>query len=384
MKGTARRGVSAVEDAQLARELAASVKNRAENVMIVDMVRNDLGRIARIGSVHTTDLFRIEPYPTLFQMTSTVQARSDASLARLLTAIFPSASITGAPKVSATRIIRQLEAGPRGVYTGAIGFLAPDGRAQFNVAIRTAVIDRAAKSLRYDVGSGVVWDSEADSEFEECWLKAQVITRPAPPFQLLESMLWTPEAGIALLDRHLARLCASADTFHFPCPVEAIRSRLEDLTASLPPRAHKLRLLIDNRGEMQLEAAPIQPLPLPQRLALASFPVEPDNLFLRHKTTRREIYEIASRERPDADDVLLWNRRGELTESTRANLVLRIGGEMLTPAAASGLLPGTLRAELLARGQLREAILTKEDLQRAEAVYLINSVRGWMPAIVVE
>ncbi len=384
MKGTAPRGNAIAEDERLAQELAASLKNRAENVMIVDMVRNDLGRIAEIGSVRTTDLFRIESYPTLFQMTSTVQARTSASLVRLLDAVFPAASITGAPKVSATRIIRQLETGPRGVYTGAIGFLSPDSRAQFNVAIRTAVIHRKAQTLRYDVGSGVVWDSEADSEFDECWLKAQALTRPIPRFQLLESLLWTPEQGFVLLDRHLHRMCASASTFRFPCPVETMRQRLDALIRTLPPRQHKIRLLLASDGSIHIEAALLQPASTPQRIALASFPVEPDDLFLRHKTTRREIYETAMRAHPQEDDVLLWNRRGELTESARANLVLSLGGQMWTPAASSGLLPGVLRAELLAQGKIREAILTKDDLHSADAVYLINSVRGWMPATVVE
>lgn len=380
MKGTAPRGASPKEDTRLARELAASEKNRAENVMIVDMIRNDLGRIARVGSVQTTDLFRIEPYPTLFQMTSTVQARTDASFPDLLAALFPSASITGAPKIRTMQIIHALEPDPRGVYTGAIGFLAPDGRAQFNVAIRTAVIHPRDGMLTYHVGSGVVWDSEPSQEYAECLLKARVLTQPLPDFQLLESLRWTPDHGYILLERHLDRLCASARYFHYPCPLPAIRHQLDALAASLPRREHKVRLRVDAAGQVAIEAAPLQNLPSPQRLKLASFPVEPDDPFLRHKTTHRPVYAAALREHPDADDVILWNRRGELTETTRANLILALDGKMVTPAASSGLLPGTFRAELLAHGNVQEAVLPVEALTQADAVYLINSVRGIVPA----
>ena len=380
MKGTAPRGSTPDEDEARARALAHSEKNRAENVMIVDMIRNDLGRIARVGSVETPELFRIEPYPTLFQMTSSVQARTDASLPELIAALFPSASVTGAPKVRTMQLIHELEKRPRGLYTGAMGFLTPDGRAQFNVAIRTAAIHRASGRMTYGAGSGVVWDSHPGGEYEECLLKARVLTHPLPAFDLLESLLWTPDEGFVLLERHLRRLCASAHYFHFPCPEDAIRRELAGLAASLEARDHKVRLLLDPRGRVRLEAAPLKRLAIPQRVALADFPVEPDNPFLRHKTTHRRVYDSARRSHPHLDDVILWNRRGELTESTRANLVLFLGGEPVTPAAASGLLPGVLRAELLEASNLREQALPVELLARADGLLLINAVRGAVPA----
>ncbi len=381
MKGTAPRGATAAEDREIARQLAHSAKNRAENVMIVDMIRNDLGRIAHVGSVHTPDLFRIEPYPTLYQMTSTVQARSDASFVEILGALFPSASITGAPKVRTMELIHELEPEPRGIYTGSIGFLSPHGQAQFNVAIRTAVIHHATQRMRYGVGSGIVWDSTAASEYRECLLKAQILTRPRPSFHLLETIRWTSDQGYALLERHLTRICASAHYFHFPCSIQNLRERLQTLTTAFTEPAYRVRLLLSPHGEIQIEASPLQPLPQPWRVQLATFPIEPDNPFLRHKTTLRTHYEAARRDHPQVDDVILWNRRGELTESTIANLVLVMGEEKLTPPASSGLLPGTLREELLQQGVLREAILPKEALFQADAIYLINSVRGFIPAI---
>ena len=380
MKGTAPRGASPEEDARLARELSESAKNQAENVMIVDMIRNDLGRIAHTGSVETTDLFRIESYPTLFQMTSTVQAHTDVTLPQLLSAIYPSASITGAPKVRTMQIIRALEREARGVYTGAIGFLSPHGRAQFNVAIRTAVIHKSSGQMRYSVGSGIVWDSTAAQEYDECLLKARVLTQPLTDFHLLETLLLSQPEGYALLERHLRRLCASARYFHFPCPLAAIRQRLGALAATLPGGEYKVRLLLDEQGAILIESHPLQETAIPQRVALASFPVEPDDPFLRHKTTHRQVYEAALRDHPEVDDVILWNRRNELTESARANLILSLGGEMLTPALSSGLLPGTLRDELLAISNIREAVLPVETLFMADGVFLINSVRGIIPA----
>ncbi len=382
MKGTAPRGATAAEDREIAQQLAHSVKNRAENVMIVDMIRNDLGRIAHVGSVQAPDLFQIEPYPTLFQMTSTVQARSHASFVQLMNALFPSASITGAPKIRTMELIRELEPEPRGVYTGTIGFLSPHRRAQFNVAIRTAVIHRDKKQMRYGVGSGIVWDSTAASEYRECLLKAQILTQPRPSFHLLETIRWTSDQGYALLERHLTRICASAHYFHFPCSIQNLRERLQTLTTTFTEKTYKVRLQLSAQGDIEVSASPLHPLPRPLRVKLAMFPIEPDNPFLRHKTTLRTHYEAARRDHPQADDVILWNRRGELTESTIANLVLVMGEEKLTPAASSGLLPGTLREELLQQGVLREAILPKEALFQADAIYLINSVRGIMPALV--
>ncbi len=379
MKGTVRRGRTLAEDEAQAHWLQRSEKNRAENVMIVDMVRNDLGRIAATGTVRTERLFDVTRYPTLWQMTSTVSARTSASLTETLAALFPCASVTGAPKVSTMGIIAGLETSPRGVYTGAIGYLAPARRCQFNVAIRTVVVDRRRGSAEYGVGSGIVWDSNAEDEYRECETKARILTATFPEVSLLESLLWEPGPGYFLLTRHLERLAGSARYFATPLDLAAVAKQLDAFAATLPPQPHKVRLAVDKKGSCQVEAAPIAAASTaPLRVGLASEPVDSNDIYLYHKTTRRQVYEQALASRPDCQDVLLRNERGELTESSRANLVLRLGGKLLTPPVASGLLPGAFRAELLAQGLLAEQVLYVADLDRAEEILLINSVRRWM------
>ena len=386
MKGTAPRGLTSADDRRQIDWLRNSEKNRAENVMIVDMIRNDFGRIARTGSVAVPALFTIERYPTLLQMTSTVTAETASPLSEILAATFPCASITGAPKVSTMRIINDLEPNPRGVYTGSIGFIAPGRRAQFNVAIRTATIDRQRGRAVYHVGSGVVWDSDARDEYDECLLKARVLhARPdnAADFRLLESLRWTPDEGYFLLEYHLKRLVESAEYFNFRLDRAAVESALAEAAAALPGPS-KIRLLADRAGQIESEALPLEKgaPPVPLGVGLALQPVSPADVYLYHKTTRREAYDAARASRPDCDDVILWNERGELTESTVANLVLEIDGRRYTPPASSGLLAGTMRACLLERGELTERVLLPADLSRASRIWLINSVRGWMPAII--
>ena len=379
MKGTAHRGLTAAGDRAQIEWLRHSEKNRAENVMIVDMIRNDLGRVARVGSVAVPELFAIERYPTLLQMTSTVTALSDAPLRDVLAAAFPCASITGAPKKRTMELLRELEVGPRGVYTGAIGVILPGRRAQFNVAIRTAVIDRQQGAAVYHVGSGVVWDSDAAAEFEECRLKARVLSAPpAPPFHLLESLLWTPGEGYALRAEHLRRLADSAEYLGYPLDLPATEGWLDALAAGLSA-ASKVRLLVGPDGAVQGAAQPLAEgaLPEPLRLGLARAPVDSRDVWLYHKTTSRAAYDAARASRPDCDEVILWNERGELTEATTANVVLELDGGIWTPPASAGLLAGTLRARLLAEGTLAERTLTPDDLARAGRVWLINSVRGW-------
>ncbi len=391
MKGTAPRGRTPEEDLAAARALRASAKDRAENVMIVDMTRNDLGRVARPGSVEVRRLFEVERYPTLFQLTSEVAAETAAPLDELFAALFPCASITGAPKVRTMEILNGLESTPRGVYTGAVGLVAPGGRARFSVAIRTAHVAPAAGAgpglcFEYGTGGGVVWDSSPAGELAESRTKALVLTRGEAPFELLETLLWEPRRGYRLLDRHLARLAASAEYFGFPLDVAAARRRLGELAAGLPARRHKVRLRCAPDGGLSLGAAPLDHRRHPWRVALARRPVDARDRFLFHKTTRRRIYEEAlDQARAEAgaqgvDDVLLWNRAGELTESTVANLVLSLEGELLTPPVAAGLLAGTLRAELLARRRIRERRLVPADLARSDAIFLVNSLRGWIPA----
>jgi para-aminobenzoate synthetase/4-amino-4-deoxychorismate lyase len=347
--------------------------------MIVDMIRNDMGRIAEMGTVHVPRLFEAERYPTVWQMTSTVSSQTTARCSEILKALFPCASITGAPKVSAMRIIADLEPAARGVYTGAIGYLAPGGRAQFNVAIRTVVVDRLAGRAVYGVGSGVVWDSDADEEYDECLVKARVLVAKPGDFSLLETMLWQPGEGIFLLGRHLRRLADSAKYFGFPIDPPRIKQTLAAAIAALPDQAHRVRLLVDQHGGPRVET---QPLPAaigtqPLRLGLAIAPVDREDVFLYHKTTRREIYNTARRARPDCDDVLLWNERGEITETCIANVAVRLDGELVTPPADCGLLAGTLRGELLEAGVLRERAVRVEDMARCAAIFVFNSVRGW-------
>lgn len=384
MKGTAARGRTLAEDNARIVDLRQSEKNRAENLMIVDMLRNDMGRVAQVGSVTVPRLFEVERYPTLLQMTSTVTARTRASVMEILASLFPCASVTGAPKVRAMQIIQELEPQPRGVYTGAIGFIGPERRARFNVAIRTVLVDRARRQATYGVGSGLVWDSDASDEYEECLIKARVLTGRQPSFQLLESLLWEPGSGYFLLEKHLARLADTAAYFNIPLDRTTIEARLTEL-APTSGKESKIRLRVNLDGTFAVEAAPLaqRVLPQPARVGLARAPVDSSMIWLYHKTTRREIYDAARASRPDCDEVILWNERGELTEASTANVVLDLDGAWVTPPVTSGLLAGTFRRWLLAAGQIRERILTPADLHAAQRIALINSVRKWRAAILV-
>ena len=380
MKGTARRGRTTAEDAAAAAQLRASTKERAENVMIVDMMRNDLGRIAEVGTVEAPELFALEAYPNVWQMTSTVTARSGARLDEIAAALFPSASVTGAPKVRTMQIIRSLEPDTRGIYTGAIGYVAPDGRAQFNVAIRTAVIDLRTGRLDFGVGSGIVWDSDPEQEYEECLLKGSVLGQRPEPFELLETMRWTSGEGFFLLERHLDRLQDSARYFGFTCSMDRVRQALDECHKAASPsgRPQRVRLLVAEDGSVHVERAPLAPQEGIVRLRLAAQPIDPSDRFLFHKTTNRGIYDQARL--PDCDDVILWNPGGEIAESTIANLVVDIDGRRVTPPVECGLLAGTLRAELLSTGEILQARVTVDELRKATRLWLINSVRGWCPA----
>lgn len=377
MKGTARRGRTLVEDQAQAVALQALPKERAENVMIVDMLRNDLGRIARTGSVQVPALFQAERYRTLWQMTSTVTAQVTAPFTALMAALFPCASITGAPKVRTMDIIAALENAPRGIYTGTIGFLAPGRRAQFNVAIRSAVMDCETGVLEYGVGSGVVWDSTAGNEYAESLLKAQTLTAPQPKFALLETLRWTQPEGWFLRERHLSRLRDSAVYFGFRFDEAMLEARLAALAKTFS-QAQRVRLLLQPDGAFKDEVFALPPeTAKPIRARLAIDPVNDSDVFLFHKTTHRAIYESARAAQPECDDVLLYNQRGELTEFTIGNLVVELNGALFTPPITCGLLCGTLRAELLAQRVIQERIIPREDLARCTKLFLINSVRGW-------
>lgn len=384
MKGTAGRGLWLAQDEERERALAASPKDRAENVMIVDMARNDLGRVCATGSVQVPELFTLERYPTLWQMTSTVTGRTTAPVTEILRALFPPASITGAPKARATRIIAGLETAPRGVYTGCIGFIAPGRRARFNVAIRTACFDLQERMLEYGVGGGIVWDSTSEAEYDECVLKARIVTDAPPEFSLLETLLWEPKENYFLLEGHLERLARSARYFGVPADLGAIRERLVRLAAGFEHGSRRVRVTVAQDGTVDCSAEPLADPSAPVRLGIAAAPIARDNPFLYNKTTYRAMYDEARASRPRCDDVVLWNDRGEITETTIANLVVELHGERVTPPVECGLLPGVFRGWLLANGLVRERRIATTELRRASRIWVINSVRKWRDAVLAE
>ncbi len=389
MKGTAARGRFAAEDAERADTLVHSEKDRAENVMIVDLLRNDLGMLAEPGSVEVPRLFELERYETVWQLTSTVTARPRRSttLVDLFEALYPCGSVTGAPKRSSMALIAALEDSRRGAYCGAAGIVSPPGapfRARFNVAIRTVVADRTTGEASYGTGGGITWDSRPDAEYAELLAKAAVLTSSTEDFQLLETLGHWPGEGLRNLDRHLQRMGSSAAYFGFAFDEATARSRLDEALAGVgEPR--RVRLLLDRTGALSVQSDPLLPTqPRPVRLALDLEPVDSSEVWLYHKTTRRSTYEARAARHPDADDVVLVNERGELTETTIANLVLRVDGSWLTPPLGSGCLPGVERGRLLGEGTLTEQPLRVEDLHRAEDIALVSSLRGWRPAELAE
>lgn len=378
MKGTMRRGLDSAEDAEAAVRLKNDEKNRAEHLMIVDLLRNDLGRICAMGSVQVEDIFSVEVYKTLLQMTSTVTGRLREGLSyyEIFKGMFPSGSITGAPKIRTMQIIHELERGPRGVYTGAIGFMSPSGAAAFNVAIRTLVLKDG--EARMGVGGGVVADSEPLEEYRECLLKAKFLTRPHYDFQLIETMLW--DGDFFLLSMHLDRLEASAEYFGFLCDRATIAARLaEEASVFEAGERYWVRLLLDGVGKVTVTAAKFVPDKPTGRVRLSEARTSSKDRFFRHKTTRRELYlrEFAKAREDGFDDVLFMNERGEITEGAISNIFIRKAGRLLTPPLSCGLLPGVYRRSLLETdASAEECVLTIVDLESADAVFLCNSVRG--------
>jgi para-aminobenzoate synthetase/4-amino-4-deoxychorismate lyase len=382
MKGTRPRGRFAEEDDAVAEELRTAAKDRAENVMIVDLLRNDLGRVAAPGSVRVAELFQVERYRTVLQLVSTVEARlaPGKGLAELLTALFPCGSVTGAPKVAAMGIIAGLERSPRGAYCGAVGLVRPGGDADFSVAIRTVEIDLASGAAACGVGGGITWGSDAEGEWEEALAKGAFLEAGSPELGLVETLRL--EGGrYPLLERHLARFAASARHLALELDPEAAREALLRRADEVGLASARVRLLA-REGAIETEAAPL-PAPAldPLPVALALRPVSRRDVRLFHKTTRREPYDVRRAEVPDAFDVLLWNEERELTEFTIGNLVAEIDGVQLTPPRECGLLAGVMRAELLARGEIREATLRVEDLACATRLWLVNAVRGRVPVV---
>jgi len=380
MKGTIKRGNSLAEDQENASWLYHSEKDRAENVMIVDLLRNDLGIIAETGSVRVDKLFEIEQYPTVHQMTSTINARvpETTQLSDIFKALFPCGSITGAPKISTMEIIADLETMPREVYCGAIGYITPNKEAVFNVPIRTVLIEHETGKATYGVGGGVTWDSTSEGEYHEVLAKASLLKATNLKFQLLESLLLN-EGHYFLLDEHLQRLENTANYFGYPYSREKIERQLKKLACSTPNDKVKVRLLIALDGKITFDTQFFSPLEESPTIILADEPIDKNNPFLYHKTTNREIYSFFQNKKPSGVfDVLLWNKEGELTEFTYGNVVLEMDDGKWTPPIDSGLLAGTYRERLIKNGDIQERTLTRADLYRSKRIWFINSVRKWI------
>ena len=380
MKGTMPRGLDAQDDDRVANLLRNDAKNRSEHVMIVDLLRNDLGRICRAGSIQVETPFSIERYETLHQMTSSVIGRLDPGISfyDIFRALFPSASITGAPKHRSMQIIRQLERQPRGVYSGAIGFINPNRSSVFNVAIRTLIMREGHVTM--GVGGGIVADSDADDEYRECLLKASFVTNRHEPFQLIETLLWDGE--VALLDLHLDRLESSALYFDFPFDRSHIRADLEHLTKCSVFRGrtpHRIRLTLAADGRLAKEISQISNQDSEIKIWLTDERTCSSDAFLRHKTTRRHQYDrlYETARNGGFDEVIFTNERGEITEGAISNIFIEKEGKLFTPPLASGVLPGVRRRHILetCTGS-EEAVLTLRDLKAADGIYLCNALRG--------
>jgi para-aminobenzoate synthetase / 4-amino-4-deoxychorismate lyase len=384
MKGTTKRGKGFAEDRENANELYHSEKNRAENVMIVDLLRNDLGMIAEPSTVTVEKLFEIEQYPTVHQMTSTITAKvsENIELVDVFKALFPCGSITGAPKISTMNIIAELETMPREVYCGAIGYITPNKEAIFNVPIRTVLIENSSGEAIYGVGGGITWDSTTEGEFHEILAKAKLLEEEPVNFQLLESLL-LDNGHYFLLEEHLTRLENSAQYFGFR--IENVRVFLNEYSRKYSDGLFKVRLLAEKNGELTVDSQPITLEETAVKVLIADNPIDKNNLFLYHKTTNRKVYSEFQKQKPsDVFDVLLWNNEGELTEFTNGNVVVEMDGCLWTPPVSSGLLAGTFRESLINTGEICEKKLSLSDLEQCTKIWFINSIRKWKEVQVIQ
>ncbi|GAA0458816.1 MULTISPECIES: aminodeoxychorismate synthase component I [Sphingomonas] len=382
MKGTARRDPDPVRDAAAAAALAEDPKQRAENLMILDLLRNDIARVAVAGSVEVPERFVVECYPTVHQMVSSVRGilAPDSSPAQALTALFPCGSVTGAPKRRAMEVIEAVERSPRGIYTGAIGRIDANGDAAFNVAIRTLHLKPDAEAATLGLGSGVVADSTPAAEWRECHDKARFLTNGQRRFDLIETMAFDPHRGIPLLERHLERLKASARRLGFAFDRHAARNELQAATFRLE-QPSRVRLLLSPSGAIAVEAGPLPPAPSePVSIALVPLPVSPADFRLRHKTSDRRFYD-AARQGLGCFDVAFVAPDGQVTEGSFTSIFVEREGLLHTPPLSAGLLPGVLRAELLGAGSAVEAVVRPADL--AQGFYVGNAVRGLIRARLV-
>lgn len=384
MKGTASRGFNITDDDLKSFALSNSPKNKAENIMIVDLLRSDLGRISKTGSVKPLKLFEIEKHKTLFQMTSTIKSRlkKGLGLTEIFANLFPSGSVTGAPKIRTMRIIEELEKEPRGIYTGAIGFISPKKNCAFNVAIRTVIIDKKLKKGEMGIGSGIVYDSEASSEYSECKLKADFLVKKEMGFSLIETMLW--QNGISLLPLHLRRLGASAEYFGFPFDRKKILKTLKGETRCFEKgKNYKLRLLLNAKGEIKIESSILKPRETkPLKVILSTKKVNSQNPFVYHKTTNRKLYneEYSKCVKKGLDEIIFTNEKNQITEGAISNIIIKKNGDFYTPPVSCGLLNGVYRQFLFGKISLKEKILYKKDLLTADEIYLTNAVRIMRPA----
>ena len=384
MKGTAPRDDDTNIDQAQAQRLKQDEKERAENVMIVDLIRNDVSRIAQPHSVKVNRLFEVRPLPTVWQMTSDVEAqtREGTSLLNVFDALFPCGSVTGAPKVQAMHDICSLEPVPRGLYCGAMGVIRPGGHATFNVAIRT--VTEQAQQWRCGIGSGITSGSSIEGEWNEWQHKQQFLMRAAKPFDLLET-LRLQDGVIQHLNEHLQRMQKSAQHFGFVWNDRHVRGVLGEIAKQHPKQAWRVRLLLNPQGHAKAQIFAFVATPASIVLQLANRPfTHAHTEFVSHKTTRREHYDAFAPAEDSCFDTLLYNTQGELTECTRGNVALQMDGVWLTPPLSCGLLPGIGRQIGLQRGELQEAVLTLADLQRANQVMFINSLRGKLLATVVQ
>ncbi len=387
MKGTARRGRWPAEDRARAAALFESPKERAENVMIVDLLRNDLGRIAEVGSVQVTDLLGLERYPTVWQLTSTIEANltPGTDFVDVMTALFPCGSITGAPKIAAIHHIADLEHEPRGVYCGAIGWLAPPHAtgpaARFSVAIRTAVIDQRSGAVEYGAGGGITIDSEPVAEFDELRSKHRILTHPSATASILETMLWTSAAGIELLESHLDRMERSAEYFAHPFDRHAIRSEILAVCGAGGSEAFMVRALLNPHGVLTVELRdPPAAHGGPVRLAVHHHAIDNNDPRWYHKTTDRARYAEAKLHHPDADDIVFVNQYGQVTETTMYAVAALIDGVWLTPPIEDGCLPSVATRTAVALGHLTRSSISVEQFLAASEIKVGNAVRGWQPA----
>jgi para-aminobenzoate synthetase/4-amino-4-deoxychorismate lyase len=384
MKGTAPRGRTTAEDRQIAAALAADPKNRSENVMIVDLLRNDLGKICETGFVTTKSLFDVERHPSLFQMTSTIEGslQKGTGFADIMTALFPSGSVTGTPKIRAMEILAGLESGPRGVYCGAIGYTSPKGAAVFSVPIRTLQKKSGDKNWRYRVGSGIVWDSSAREEWKECLNKCDFLIDHKPAFRIFESLLFVEEGRFRFLKEHWQRLSDSAGYFNFPADrsewdktVNAVYTKLKT-----SKQRHKVGIFLDKAGIFAWDHDVLSDKTISEsnKIIISKKLLDPSNIFLFHKTDYRPWYApaVSAIRGKKVFDVIHVNKWGEITEGARSNIFVKIRGKLYTPPVECGLLPGVLRGRLIKSGKCSEKILHLKDLQKAGEVYCGNSVRG--------